>query len=108
MRSFLCRVAAGFIAIGVFVGQSWAQPEPMEPVSLPITPASIGSEITAIGTTVLLVCFGVGIAFYLARKLFRRTASAVGATRIVSKPNKYRARIYHGGPTGDGIRITKR
>jgi len=74
LRSLLLVAVAGVAAIAAPV---LAQPETMDPVVLPVTPASIGSEVTAIGTTIMLVVFGVSIAFALAWKLFRRVKSAV-------------------------------
>jgi hypothetical protein len=54
-----------------------ADPPTMPTVTYPIDTASIVTAITAAGVTVLLLSFGIHVAFGFAKKLFRRVKSAV-------------------------------
>jgi len=49
----------------------------MPPVTFPMSPSSIGTEIFVGGAAILGVVFASGIGFYLIRTLFKRLKGAI-------------------------------
>ena len=55
----------------------FAQAPAMTDITLPVDEASVITELTEIGATILLLVFGISVAFSLAWKLFRRSKAAL-------------------------------
>lgn len=76
MKRFL-PAAVGLAAVAIASPVIAQGPPAMGDVTLPVDAASVGTKISAIGGTIMLICFGVIVAFTVAWKLFRRIKRAV-------------------------------
>jgi hypothetical protein len=72
-------VRAGACLGGLAVASSGALADTpvMEAVEFPVTPASIASEVSDAGASILTLFFGVAIGFILIKKLFWRVVKPV-------------------------------